>query len=223
MSFSCIIMWPQRSFHVCAHACELRCTLRSTLTPLNSIYAAYITTHTLYQPEIDVCVSCAAVRAGLSGFGKDQRGHSNFRDRLVWFWLKRERRQEHQARTGIIVKCRPHGTSFFPHSVSVNITLPPITVLALSPTMRWFQCGPLYGKCNPNQSWSVTMRICAPFSQHDISVCVSVCQTAMEVCQSGAAVLFVVCPEKRMTAETECLLDCAALTLSESFQASFVL
>lgn len=87
--------------------------------------------------------------------------------------------------------------AFFPPSVSVNITPPPIRVLALSPAKRWFQCGPLCGKCNPNQSWSVTMRICAPFSQHDISVC----QTAMEVCQSGAAILFVVWWERRMRGE----------------------
>lgn len=60
--------------------------------------------------------------------------------------------------------------AFFPHSVSVNITLPPLRVDALSPTKR--RCGPLCGKCNPNQSWSATMWICAPFSQHHISVCV---------------------------------------------------
>lgn len=70
--------------------------------------------HTLYQPEMNECVSCGAVRTGLSGFGKNQRGRSDFREGLVWFWLKREQRQEHQARTGITVKCRPHGTSFFP-------------------------------------------------------------------------------------------------------------
>lgn len=180
MSFSCIIMWPQRSLHVCAHACELCCTLSSTLTPIHSIYAAYITT------PINARVSRGAVRTRLSGLGWNQHDHSNFRDRLVWFWLQRERRQEHQARTGITVKCRPHGTGFSPHSVSVNITLPPITVLALSPPTCWFQCGPLYGKCNPNQSWSVTMPICAPFSQHDISVCVS-------VCQSGAASVTAAC------------------------------
>lgn len=40
--------------------------------------------------------------------------------------------------------------AFFPHSVSVNIRLPPLRVAALSPTKR--RCGPLCGKCNPNQS-----------------------------------------------------------------------
>lgn len=144
MSFSCIIVRPQRSFHVCAHACERRCTA----TPLNSIYATYITTRIVSAG--DKCVFPAALLE--PGYGKNQRGHSNFRERLVWFWLKRERRQEHQARTGITVKCRPHGTGSFPHSVSVNITLPPITVLAPSPPVCWFQRGPLYGKCNPNQS-----------------------------------------------------------------------
>lgn len=86
-----------------------------TLTPVNAIYAAYITTHSRSVGDtVNECVSCGAVRTGLSGFGKNQRGRSDFRERLVWFWLKRERRQEHQARTGITVKCRPHGTGFFP-------------------------------------------------------------------------------------------------------------
>lgn len=61
------------------------------------------------------------------GFGKNQSSHSSFSDRLIGFGLKREQRQEHRARTGITVKCRPHGTSFFPPSVSINIMLPPPT------------------------------------------------------------------------------------------------
>lgn len=115
----------------------------------------------------------AALGTWLSGFGKNQSGHSGFSNRLIGFGLKREQRQEHRARTGITVKCRPHGTRFFPPSVSINIILPPpnSSFFALSPAISSTYAGssplPLCGKCNPNHSWSATMGICPSLSHHD--------------------------------------------------------
>lgn len=135
MSFSCIIMWPQSA--VSSHSCVCCCVRYIPppgpfLTPSDIIYMQFITSYAtqsrnkwmfspvLMKPDGQVWNTEAVVvisETSWFGFGREEQG------------------QEHQARTGITVKCRPHGTSFFPPSVSINMTLPPCSLLGLSPAI----------------------------------------------------------------------------------------
>lgn len=91
-----------------------------------------------------------------SGFRKNRSVRSGLSDHLIWFALKRQQRQEHWARTGITVKCRPHGTWFFPPSVCIIIMLPPP-----HPTLTLLQylqlaLVPVCRKCYSNSFQSTT-------------------------------------------------------------------
>lgn len=182
------------------------------------------------------------LQRGEGSFGKNQSNCSDFKARLIGFGLKKEHKQEHQARTGIIVKCRPHGICFFFLLLSVSC-------YPTAPFQLWLACSffsnivdltlvpvsaPLCGKRNSNHS-----RICPSLSHcdgpHEVGggghtdceslqpyLCVCVCAivtcTVQRASQRTLMLLVVCCGcgrDKRLTVGVLPLNLCTLESLSE--------